>query len=133
MEQTKTDLINYKISRAEETAQEAFLAFDNNRYHLAENRIYYAMFYLVSALAVIHEISTAKHSSLKGWFNKEFIANGKIDKQFYQIYNRAFEKRQSGDYDDFIEYEKDEVLTDLKQMDYFIYQIKQYLEIEITL
>lgn len=127
MEQNKRDLIEYRISRALETVSEAYLAFENNKFHLAENRIYYAQFYLVSALAIIHDFSTGKHATLKGWFNKEFIANGKIDKEFYKIFNRSFEKRQAGDYDDFVEYSKEEVAEDLAKMDLFVNHLKEFV------
>jgi uncharacterized protein (UPF0332 family) len=66
----KEDLINYRLKRAESTLEEAELAFKNNKLTLTENRIYYAIFYSVSALALRYDFETSKHSTLKGWFNK---------------------------------------------------------------
>ena len=127
MEQHKLDLIRYRIEKSKETANEAELALNHHMYRLAENRIYYAIFYMVHALSILENFSTSKHATLKGWFNKEFIFPGKIDKRFYKIYNRAFDKRQEGDYDDFISFEKEEVIDDIKSM-------KQFLEeLEITI
>lgn len=45
----REDLIRYRISRAEGTIEEAELAIKNNKLSLAENRIYYSIFYIVSA------------------------------------------------------------------------------------
>ncbi len=48
----KDELIKYRIQRSEKTLNEAKLAIDNNALSLAENIIYYAIFYIVSALAI---------------------------------------------------------------------------------
>ncbi len=119
----KNSLIDYRIERAKQTVIEAKFNFENGFLNLTENRVYYAMFYAVSALALKYDFVTSKHSVLKGWFNKEFIFTKKIDTFYYKIYNRAFERRQEGDYDDFITFEKDEVELDLQNMDIFLVEI----------
>jgi len=40
---------------------------------LAVNRIYYGLFYIITALSLKYEFSTSKHQQLIGWFNKTFI------------------------------------------------------------
>jgi uncharacterized protein (UPF0332 family) len=127
MEQYKLDLIDYRLEKARETAEEAELALSHNKLRLAENRIYYAIFYIVHALSILENFSTSKHVTLKGWFNKEFVFTGKIDARFYKIYNRAFDKRQEGDYDDFVVFEKEEVIEDLKDMKEFLNEIESFI------
>jgi len=39
----------------------------------AQNRIYYAVFYLVLALGYLDGFTTGKHHQLMGWFNKKYI------------------------------------------------------------
>jgi uncharacterized protein (UPF0332 family) len=51
-----------------------------------------------------------------------------IDKKFYKIYNRAFDKRQEGDYDDFVSFEKEEVMEDLKRMKEFLIELEKFIE-----
>lgn len=131
MEQYKLDLIHYRIGKARETAEEAELALKHNKLRLAENRIYYAIFYIVHALSILKNFTTSKHTTLKGWFNKEFIFPGKIDKNFYKIYNRAFDKRQEGDYDDFVTFEKEEVLEDFERMKRFLNELEQFIKKEL--
>ncbi|MCX6584752.1 MAG: HEPN domain-containing protein [Candidatus Aminicenantes bacterium] len=131
MEQRKLDLMKYRMDRAKETAQEAELALANNKLRLAENRIYYAIFYIVHALSILENFSTAKHVTLKGWFNKEFVATGKIDAKFYKIYNRAFDKRQEGDYDDFVIFEKEEVIKDLNDMKEFLGELEIFIKSQL--
>jgi len=120
-------LIKYRIARSKETIAEAANAIDNNFWFNAENRIYYAMFYIVSALAVKNGFSTSKHAQLLGWFNKNFILPALIPKKYGKIYQLAFNKRQKGDYEDFLSFEKDEVDEDYQNMLEFIGAIEKLL------
>ena len=100
----KHSLIQYRLERCDETIEDARIAIDNNRLHNAENRIYYAIFYVVSALAIKYDFSTSKHWNLLAWFNKNFVKTNIIDKKYSATYKNAFERRQEGDYDDFIDF-----------------------------
>ena len=133
MEQYKLDLIKYRIDKVKETAEEAELSLNHNKLRLAENRIYYAIFYIVHALSLVENFSTAKHTTLKGWFNKEFIFSGKIDQKFYKIYNRAFDKRQEGDYDDFVTFEKEEVTEDFENMKIFLEKLENFINHRLSI
>ena len=44
---------------------------------VALNRIYYGIFYIVSALAIKNRFSTANHSQLIGWFNTNYVKTSK--------------------------------------------------------
>ena len=85
----KVELIEYRISRAKETIEEAKNAINENHFHLAENRIYYAIFYFTTALSLKYNYSTSKHKQLLGWFNRNFILTGKINKDIGKIYYHA--------------------------------------------
>jgi uncharacterized protein (UPF0332 family) len=116
----KNVLITYRIQRARETVEEVKMALEQNRLHLAENRVYYAMFYMVQALALKYDFKTSKHAQLLGWFNKEFVHTGQIDMTLGKVYQSGFEKRQEGDYQDFVTFSKDEVERDLAEMIRFL-------------
>lgn len=73
------------------------MSIKNNSYHNAENRMYYSIFYILSALAKLKNFSTSNHGQLMGWFNKEFINNNIFDKELTKICNTIFQKRQKGD------------------------------------
>jgi uncharacterized protein (UPF0332 family) len=120
MEYSKEKLIDYRIARSKETVEEAKLAYDNGKFHLAENRIYYAIFYLVSALALKNDFITSKHNQLLGWFNKNFVLTKKVSEDIGKIYKRSFERRQEGDYDDMIYFSEEQVKIDHTSMLNFI-------------
>jgi uncharacterized protein (UPF0332 family) len=129
--QHKEDLIRYRIKRAEDTLDEGELAVKNDKLSLAENRIYYSIFYIVSALALSYDFSTSKHSTLKGWFNQAVIKTKKIDVSFGKSYARAFEKRQKADYDDFVTFSPEEVKLDLENAKKFVERIKKFITEEM--
>jgi uncharacterized protein (UPF0332 family) len=43
MPHDKSTIIQYRMERSKETVEEAKLAIDNGKFHLAENRIYYSI------------------------------------------------------------------------------------------
>jgi len=100
MQQHKDIFIKIDIEKSDEALKAAQLSLENQLLTTALNRIYYAIFYTVSALAEKYDFKTSKHSKLMGWFNKKFVLEDKIfDKNIYKIYENAFLFRQKGDYD----------------------------------
>ena len=96
------ELIRYRPSRAEETLVEARLLAENKHGNAAVNRLYYACFYAVLALLILDGRHSSKHSGVRGLFNIHFVKTGEVPKEMARIYNDLFERRQEGDYDDFI-------------------------------
>lgn len=126
-EQTTDDLINYRLEQARDTIEVVDLLIENDKLSTAVNRIYYGMFYSLLALALQFNFETSKHQQLIGWFNKEFIRTGLIDKEFGRILRDAFENRTSGDYDSFIVFDRSEVLLLFTDMKSFIEQLEIFI------
>jgi uncharacterized protein (UPF0332 family) len=97
--------------RSRETLDDAKMLLDSCRLRSAVNRIYYAIFYAVGALALNRGFSTASHAQLRGWFNREFVKAGIIDVAHGKLYGLAFDRRTKGDYDDQSVFEIEEVET----------------------
>ncbi len=123
----KSDLVQYRISKSKEASYDAKLALENERYANALNRIYYSIFYIVSALALKYDFSTSKHKQLLGWFNFNFVKNGLIDHKLNEIYKNAYDNRQEADYEDFIEYEKMEIELSYSESLYFISELESII------
>ncbi len=100
-EQSRADLVKYRIDRANETMKEAALLAKEGYYNAAVNRLYYACFYAVQALLVKNYITTESHSGAKTMLALHFVSKGLIDKEYGKTFSRLFEIRHSGDYDDF--------------------------------
>ena len=124
-EKDKFALIKYRIDRANETIVEAKEALELNHLNLAVNRIYYACFYSVEALMLTRDFSTKNHGVLKGEFNKIYIHSGILDKKYFETLNNAFKNRQTGDYGDFVKFNKDKVKNSLIEAEGFVAEINK--------
>ena len=92
-------LIKHRLEQAQETLDDAKYLIDGNRSPQSiVNRSYYAMFY--AALALLQKISKApsKHSGVISLFDKEFVMRGVFEKELSKDFHKAFELRQSIDY-----------------------------------
>ncbi|MDP3861549.1 MAG: HEPN domain-containing protein, partial [Phaeovulum sp.] len=98
-EDERSIIIQYRIKQAEQALDDAEFLLINKRLSLAANRIYYSLFYSISAVALKNNFSTAKHKQLIGWFNRHFINTGIVDKKYSKLVYSAFENREKGDYD----------------------------------
>ena len=120
-------LVEYRLQQAFETIELARFLVKNQKLVIAVNRIYYGMYYSLTALALATGFETSKHGQLIGWFNKEFIATNKLDSKFGKILRNAFQNRTKGDYDAFISFTQQEVEIMLDEMVEFIEEIKKIL------
>ena len=123
--ESREQVIRHKLGKAVATIDDIRFLIDNDKLAIDVNRIYYAVFYALSALALKHQFSTARHQQLIGWFNREFIKEKRVDKKYGEILNRAFEKRSKGDYDDFVEFSKEELEQLLQDTISFVEKIKE--------
>jgi uncharacterized protein (UPF0332 family) len=120
-------IVKRRIEKSKETIIEAKLALDNNQFRSALNRMYYAIFYIVSSLAAKHDFATSKHKQLMGWFNKEFIKPGQIKSVYWDIYSKSYKNRQESDYLDFVEYSKEEIESNYSDMLSFVTEIENLI------
>ena len=109
-------LIDNYLEKSRTTIKKVEFLVENSEYQLAVNRIYYGIYYSLSALAIKHQYSTSKHAQLIGWFNRTFVKAGAIEKEFSKMIRKAFENRMEGDYNVFADFSKEEVEQSLKEM-----------------
>jgi len=126
-DEDRNNLINYRIEKSRKSKFAAELLIKGGEYFSAINRIYYADFYILSALALKHNFSTSNHGKLIGWFNKEFIKNGILDKKYSFIIKRAFESRIDGDYTDMSEYTEDDTKKLYEEMNDLVNTIEKLI------
>jgi len=122
------DLVLYRITRARETLEDARILAEAGRWNACVNRLYYACFYSVSAILVRDGLSSSKHTGVRGLFNKHYVRTGKIPKSMAEIYNDLFERRQEGDYVDFVAYQQPQVLPWISKVESFLDHITTLLQ-----
>ncbi len=124
---SRHDLILYKIEKANQALNEADLLANAEYYNTAVNRLYYSVYYIASALMLNDALETFTHKGIKTMFGLKYVHTGKIDVEYAKIYQRLFNSRQAGDYEDFIYYDK-EIYMDLRTIaEKFISHISAYL------
>lgn len=100
--ESREALINYRISRADDSMAEAKLLADQGYYNTAINRLYYACYYMSIALLLKKNIQAQTHSGVKTMISLHFVTKGIIPRDIGKALGVLFERRQSGDYDDFV-------------------------------
>jgi len=129
MKQHKEILIKNSLQKAEESLSAAELNINHNFLDTAQNRIYYAIFYAVTAVAYYAEFSTSKHSQLLGWFNKNFVKDNKIfPAEMFKLYQRTYENRRKSDYEFIWKPNKENLIADFEDAEKFIETVKNYID-----
>ena len=124
----KTNLINYRREKARATLEDARILFSKQRFNSSVNRIYYAMFYEVSSLLLLKDLTSSKHTGTKALFQQYFVKPGEVDKELGKFYSTIFEFRRRSDYEDFVEFAEEEVEIWLDKAENFIKEIEIIIE-----
>ena len=127
-ENSKNALIAYRIQRAYETLKEAEVMKRENFYNAAINRLYYACYYATVALLLKYDIQTQTHNGVKTMLGLHFVSTGKLPLRIGKTFTTLFEKRHSGDYDDFMFCDKEMVDELFPQAELFIKSVDELLK-----
>jgi len=106
----RKDIVVYRLEKANNTLLEVELLLENEMHIAAINRLYYACFYAVTAILVHNKIGSETHSGVRQMLGLHFVKTGLIKPELGKFYSQLFNKRQSGDYDDFVEYSKENIV-----------------------
>jgi len=123
------ELIAHRLQRARESLEDARILADAKRWNPSVNRLYYACFYAVSALLAQQGLASSRHAGVRSLFNQHFVHTGKVPKDQAQIYNDLFERRQEGDYVDFVRFNESQVRAWLPRAETFVEHIAEILEV----
>lgn len=93
-------LVSNKVKRSHETWEETLGIIEREYWYAAANRMYYACYYMTSALLLKIGQSAHTHGGIIGLFGLHFIKTGIVSSELGKFYSQLFELRQTGDYDD---------------------------------
>lgn len=105
----KRALVTYRMQKAYNTVIEAEDNAKSGHWTLAANRLYYALYYAASALLLSQGFIAHTHAGVIRIIGLEFVVKGILTKEDGRLFSRLFEMRQGGDYDDFLEWTKEDV------------------------
>lgn len=115
------------IERAKKYLKSAGTLLEEKDYESSVSRSYYAMFYSTEALLLTKNLSFSSHSGVISAFGEHFIKNGIFPKEMGRELNRAFEKRQLGDYEYTFVISQEEAQELLQKSESFVSEVVQYL------
>jgi len=128
MKEGPEDLIKYRISRSLETLIEAETMIKNKFWNASVNRIYYSCYYVVSGILLKKSIETNSHKGTRQMFGLHFVQTGLVPKEDGRFFSDLYDRRQTGDYEDFVVYEEETVMKLFSQAKDFIERMEKLLK-----
>ena len=127
MSAEKQELSVYRFNRAKATLSEAEWNLEKQFLSSAVNRIYYASFYAVTALLVWDDLDAKTHNGVRQQFGLHYVKTGIVTADSGRFYSDIFFLRHKGDYDDFVEFERKDVLDLLVAGEKLLFEIEAIL------
>jgi uncharacterized protein (UPF0332 family) len=87
------------IEKARRYLKSAEILLKDGDFESSASRTYYAMFYVAEAALLTNNLSFSSHKGVISGFGEHFVKTGIFSKEMGRELNRAFEKRQVGDYE----------------------------------
>lgn len=127
----KRALIRYRMKRAHATLRVAQTLLQQGEDPPSiVNRAYYAMLYAALALLATIGQQTSKHSGVLALFDQHFIKTQILPKEMGKFLHKAFDTRQTGDYEEEVEITKEQAPEVLGSAVQFVKSIEEKLSDE---
>ncbi len=124
----KKELVQYRMERARATLKDAHNLFSQDSTPASVvNRAYYSMFYAALALLATVGQQTSKHQGVLALFDQYFIKPKILPKEMGRFLHKAFDMRQTGDYEEEAELTMQDAQESLELAEKFIRSAEQKL------
>ncbi len=67
--------------------------------------MYYACYDAASAMLIAKGVETKSHDGVRRMVGQELVLKGVLDAEYGRFYSQLFSKRETGDYEDFINHD----------------------------
>lgn len=98
---TREDLARYRLETARSDIKAAIILLEAGEFRSANNRAYYALYHMISAIHALDGKAFKRHKDTLGNFNKDYIKTEIFPRSFGHRIAEAEEIRHASDYDDF--------------------------------
>ena len=122
-EEERKEIVKYRLERAKDTLLDVRISIQNNRWHNAANRLYYACFYAAIALLINDGHYTHTHNGVRSLLGLHYVKKGIITEELSKVFQKAVNLRQTGDYDDLAIITEKDVKPLLEPAEKFITEI----------
>jgi uncharacterized protein (UPF0332 family) len=91
------DLIDLRLTQANESLNEARLLIDQKMCRGAMDRVYFTMFYCACAMLATKEFGPSRDGNVAAKFQREFVKTGMIPEEFGERFKQATQLHQDAD------------------------------------
>ena len=127
----RNEIVKYRLEKANSTFAEIDILIKNKLFRNAANRLYYACYYAATALLINGGYETHSHKGVISMMGLHFFKENKIEKSYSKIYDNLFRMRLTGDYDDFVFINEDDIKPFIEPAYQFIKTIENLINQDI--
>jgi len=118
----RSELAKYWLTKATRSLQSAENEYHSGHLDFCANRLYYAVFYAVSAVLMYRGRHYRKHSGVRAALHREFVKTGLVPARMGILYDALLRDREDADYMAFTELDPEVLKEEL-------IQVKEFLDI----
>ena len=132
-ETDRKEIVKYRLEKARNTLAEVPVLMGNKFYTTALNRLYYSCYYAASALLIRDGHETHTHNGVKTLLSLYYIKENRLDVSFGNMYGKLFSMRITGDYEDWVKIEEEDVKPFIEPAQKFITAIENLISNVISI
>lgn len=117
-------IVVYRLEKSNDAMVEAKDCASLGHWNLAANRLYYAAYYASSALLISAGYAAKTHDGTIGMIGQHYVRTGVLANEDGSLLARLQNMRHTGDYDDFLDWTKEDVEPYITKTEAFIKKVK---------
>ncbi|MDR0972740.1 MAG: HEPN domain-containing protein [Prevotellaceae bacterium] len=108
-EEERLAIVAYRKQKASIAMHEAEDVATLEHWNLVANRLYYACYYMASALLISKGFQAQTHVGVLRLIGLHFVNQNLLSREEGRLFSRLFDMRQTGDYDDMFDLSREDV------------------------
>ena len=120
-------IVGYRLEKSYDALVEAKDCASMGHWNLAANRLYYAAYYVSSALLISAGYVAKTHDGTIGLIGQHYVRTGILTNEDGSLLARLQNMRHTGDYDDFLDWTQEDVEPCIPKTEAFIKKIKDII------
>ncbi|MHB8763552.1 MAG: HEPN domain-containing protein [Deferrisomatales bacterium] len=120
-------VVAYWTEKATEALASAEAELEAGRLSFAVNRAYYACFYALSSVLLHEDLRFVKHSGVRAALHRGLVKTGRLEARWGRFYDRLFENRQRGDYQELVTFDVEQVAEIVEEAKGFLTAMDQLM------
>lgn len=120
-------IVVYRLEKSNDAMVEAKDCASLGHWNLAANRLYYAAYYASSALLISAGYAAKTHDGTIGMIGQHYVRTGVLANEDGSLLARLQNMRHTGDYDDFLDWTKEDVEPYIVKTEAFVEKVKEII------